>query len=235
VNAGQEFKDIRRLQAGRINAAGWFDMKTYVLNQGLDSLKPRLSKQISDRALAWKSSNEIGGLIRGLLADGVVNQKEAEYFREWMKTRADSFRQDPVASVLVDRLSLIYADGVVTDEELQELRTVLTAYAGEENKPTSLPLDDPAPQIVFASHAFCFTGPFSSGSRKWCQDQVMARGGVPLNNVVLDLHYLVIGSKVSPAWANTSYGRKIETAMSYRDERRLPLRIVTEAHWAAAL
>jgi len=89
--------------------------------------------------------------------------------------------------------------------------------------------------MVFTARSFCFTGPFLSGSRKWCQEQVLTRGGVPLNNVVSNLDYLVIGSKVSPAWANSSYGRKIETAMTYRDKEGCRLRIVTEAHWVAAL
>jgi len=36
-----------------------------------------------------KATNEIVGLVRGLLADGEVNEKEVTYLRDWINNRPD--------------------------------------------------------------------------------------------------------------------------------------------------
>jgi hypothetical protein len=41
--------------------------------------------------------------------------------------------------------------------------------------------------------------------------------GIPYKSVVMKLDYLVIGAQSSPAWAYSTYGRKIERAIELRD------------------
>ena len=137
---------------------------------------------------------------------------------------------DPLVNVLANRIARVYADGIVSDEELTELKLVLTKYADGENKPTTLPLDDPMPMIEISEKNFCFTGTFVAGNREWCQEQVSLRGGFSLDKVTDGLHVLVIGSKVSAGWANQTYGRKIEAAARLRSYRKSP-NIINEEHW----
>ena len=47
------------------------------------------------------------------------------------------------------------------------------------------------------------------------------------------LDYLVLGVYVTPSWAHEAFGRKIEKAMYYRDERGRDIAIVSERHWMA--
>ena len=63
---------------------------------------------------------------------------------------------------------------------------------------------------------------------------VSSLGGKPLKQVTKKLHYLIIGTFIEPSWANTTYGRKIETAVLHRDSGS-GLCIASEYYWTLAL
>ena len=96
------------------------------------------------------------------------------------------------------------------------------------------PFDDPLPEIAIAGRAFCFTGRFEFGSRRECQEAVVARAGSFTDNITSKTDVLVIGSDANPAWAHDGYGNKIEDAMVLRMERRR-LAIIPEAFWRILL
>jgi len=206
-------------------------MKEYQLN----SPEPKSHvPAFVERCAKWaKATNEICGLIRGLLADGAVSEGEARYFRDWVKARPELLR-DPLFASLVTRVDRVFADGIVTSDELIELKDIFTEYAGPEETPTTLPLDKPAPKLQIKGQLYCFTGKFLSGTRDWCCEQIESRGGRTTNTISTDLSVLVIGSKVSHAWANQTYGRKIESAVGVKQEG-YKLAIVVEDHWLTFL
>ena len=182
------------------------------------------------RAMNWaKASNEITGLVRGLLADGQVNKAEADYLRRWIEDRPDLYA-DPIVRALTLRIANIYADGVVTPEELQELKAVLTSFAREDGAPTDLPFTTPPPVIEFQSRTFCFTGNFAYGKRKLCWLNTAIRGAEIHKAVRAGTNFLVVGSAVSKAWVNQTYGRKIEGAADSPG-----VAIIPEDHWLNAL
>jgi NAD-dependent DNA ligase len=96
------------------------------------------------------------------------------------------------------------------------------------------PFDDPPPDVSFKGTTFCFTGRFEFGSRRDCQEAVVARGGFFTNQVNSSTDVLVIGCDANPTWAKGSYGRKIEEAMVLRMQQDRPV-IIPEAHWTALL
>lgn len=203
-------------------------MKEYILTT------PPASHDVAppyiQRMMTWaRASNEITGVIRGLLADGTVTDSEADYLRKWIGERPDLLR-DPLVAALAARIERIFADGIVTQEELLEIKGVLEEFAPEDKTPTTLPLDNPMPVISIPHKSFCFTGIFVSGPRSWCQEQVTKRGGEAHNSVKVNTHYLVIGTKVSAAWVTESYGRKIQAAAEARD-RGKKISIINEDHW----
>ena len=81
---------------------------------------------------------------------------------------------------------------------------------------------------------YVFTGKFAFGTRRDCEREVEKRGAVCEPNITKRTSFLVIGTFGSTDWVHTSFGRKIEKAVSYRDDG-VPLRIVGEDHWADAL
>jgi len=186
--------------------------------------------------------SEMLGLARGLLADGVITEEEVKLLRAWMEAHPDAIRAWP-GSVLWRRLERIFADGVITEEERQDLASLLEQLVGGSigivpaagaSGSTSLPLDDPPPELAFDGRIFVLTGRFAYGPRAACEREIRLRGGVCESNVTRRTHYLVVGTFGSRDWLHTSYGRKIERAVSLRDRYGAPA-IVSEDHWAARL
>jgi NAD-dependent DNA ligase len=183
---------------------------------------------------------EILGMAKGMLGDGVVNESEALQLREWLKGHPDALEQWPVNRI-VDRVERVFADGRVDDGEREDLRELLEALVGGragmvcgEDASTELPLDQPPPQLWWRGSIFVFTGKFAFGTRADCERQIVTLGGLPERTITRRTRYLIIGTFGSRDWVHTSFGRKIEKAVEYR-ENGLPLAIVAEEYWAASL
>ena len=175
--------------------------------------------------------NELIGLAHGIIADGVVNQLEAEYLFKWIVANRP-LSDNSVVRLLYDRVAKVLADGQLDSDESADLLDAVTRFSAGV-KTTSLPLCNPAPTIKFANSTFCFTGTFAFGSRKECENAVMGRGGIA-GSLTLKTNYLVIGAYATDSWAHSSYGRKIEKAVEMRSNR-IPISIVCEEHWAEHL
>jgi hypothetical protein len=184
--------------------------------------------------------SEMLGLAKGMLADGVINDEEARYMRDWGANHPEARSQWPL-SLIFTRLQQFFIDGRVDDNERAELREILASLVGGTASivlgyegATTLPLDEPPPLISWENEVYVFTGRFAYASRRTLTGDVMERGGRVDDNVTQDTTFLVIGTFGSHDWAHTSYGRKIQKAVNLR-ESGFPIRIVGEDHWAAAL
>ena len=192
------------------------------------------SQRIEDRGIS-----ELIGIARGLVADGVVNELEADFLIRWLKEN-EHITCWPF-DVLNKRVRVMLADGMIDAEERQELLEVLRDLIGGEpaagkaiNFASSLPLTQPAPDIVFAGKTFCFTGTFAFGERKDCHAAVVRLGGKPQDKVTTRLDYLVIGSLGNEDWMHSTFGRKIQQALDFNAKGR-GIAIVSEDAWAQAL
>lgn len=184
--------------------------------------------------------SEMLGLAKGVLADGAVSAAEAELLHAWLGRHPEVLQKWPV-NRLVERLETIFHDGRVTREEQDDLKELLSDLVGGnagiivgEGAATALPIDRPAPSVVFPDRVFVFTGKFAFGPRAVCQRFVRDAGGSCDNDVTRRTNYLVIGTFGSRDWIQASYGRKIEQAVEYRESGQV-LSIIAEDHWAASL
>ncbi len=187
-------------------------------------------KSIDDRQI-----DTLIGLGKGLLADGKVSQIEAEVLLNWLvQSRANT--ENPIIHNLLEKVHILLVDGILDPDESAEIATLLSKITGDNSelgelaKSTTLPLDDPAPEIIFQERTFLFTGTCAFGTRNQCHEALEALGGIPAKSVTRSLNYLVIGIYVTDSWAHETFGRKIEKAMGYR-ENGVPLVIVSEEHW----
>ena len=98
------------------------------------------------------------------------------------------------------------------------------------------PFDRPQPEVILTNRTFMFTGKFTFGTRKACQEAVITRGGSAPDqkSVSHSVDYLVIGTEGSKAWRIGAYGNKIEDAIFARRDYGSPA-IISEDHWVAAL
>jgi NAD-dependent DNA ligase len=188
--------------------------------------------RLSDRAI-----DELIGLSRGLIADGVVNHDEAQFLGRWID-RNRHIRDEWPAKVLYSRLSEMLTDGILDADEQRELLGLLSDITGEgesvqyqaQSLSTQLPLTDPPPDIWVDGAEFCLTGRFVYGSRKECEAEIMSRGGIAKRSPTKSTHFLVIGHLGSSDWIHSSHGRKIERAVDLADSGS-PIQLVSEQHW----
>jgi len=184
--------------------------------------------------------SELLGLAKGMLADGEISVVEADLLRDWVAGHPDVSGQWPT-SRLVERLTRIYSDGRVGDEERRDLAALLKGLVGgdtgiliDKDTASSLPLDQPQPILAWTGSVFVFTGQMAFGPRRECERHVEMFGGFCEISVTLRTTYLVVGTFGSRDWAHSAFGRKIEKAVKYREAGQ-PIAIIREDHWAAQL
>lgn len=192
------------------------------------------TKYVEDRKI-----DQLIGLADGILADGIVNQQEAERLKAWLEL--NGAESNPLMARLLDQVESTLADGVLDEDEALALHDALMEWTGggveegEVAKTAALPLDPEPRAVVIPGKSFVFTGTGVFGTRKMMQEATERTGGKVMKSVTLKTDYVVLGTYVTPAWAHQSFGRKIEKAMEYRDIRAIELKIVHEEDWARAL
>lgn len=200
--------------------------------------QPRVHRLFEKRQIA-NAVDTIMGMCRGVLADGMVNEEEARALHRWIEVNPVA-RDEWAIAALARRLDAAMADGVVTVEELRDLRSIMDQMLGGVPDPevatpqsTRLPVDVPPPDLVYPGRSFCVTGKFVYGSRDRVESLLQTRGARVLPRVAMDLDYLLVGSIASPAWKHGNYGTKIEAAVKYkaRGASGRPW-IIAEDHWA---
>jgi NAD-dependent DNA ligase len=194
-------------------------------------------KQQQDRA-----ADELVGVCRGMLSDGVISAQEAQFLKDWIDRNAIHAGAFPF-DIVYRQLQSALADGVFDEDEERDLLSTLANLVGGEHRAgqpgspslaSALPLCHPAPTIQFPGSVFVVTGTFAFGSRRQVVDALETRQASAASTVSKKVNFLVIGEIGSQAWRHSSYGRKIEAAVSLR-EQGVPLRIVSEPHWRDAL
>ena len=189
---------------------------------------------------AERDISEMLGLAKGLLADGDVTTAEAAVLRDWVVSHPDATDSWP-GNVIANRLLRIFEDGEVNEVERADLADLLGRLVGgdagliaQDQASSDLPLDIPPPALTFPSTVFVFTGKFAFGPRPDCEREVQQLGGICESAVTRRTNVLVIGTFGSRDWIHTSYGRKIQKALTYR-QTGVPIAIVGEDHWASAI
>lgn len=187
-----------------------------------------------------RSADALIGITAGLTADGKINQLEAEFLKSWIESHLVHL-EDPVVNILYQRLADMLSDGVLDEDESVELLEILHQFAGlpvgapqRTANVSSLPLNDPIPELDWLDRVFLFTGVMAYGPRKDCESLVTERGGVIGNSVSKKVHFLVVGSIGNEQWLHSSYGTKIKKAVELRNSG-VPIAIISETHWQQVL
>jgi len=197
----------------------------------------RRARPITDERILLESMNS---LIRGLIADQVLNNAEILHLRDWLGQNHKVTLNWP-GSVIRDQIAEILADGIITAQERTSLFKSLENLIGkdvdtksqEPAKPISLPVDNTI-DIQFDNRTFCLTGDFYYGPRERCVEAIEARGGKVISGITKKLDYLVIGQIASPEWKFGNFGTKIIKAVEYLD-KGVNIAIVSESRWSEFL
>lgn len=180
------------------------------------------------------------GICTGIAADEHIHDKEILFLKTWLNENSNIAQYWP-GNAIAKRVDDILVDGIITQEERKDLLSLLRDITGNNFSETgaaapegpALPIDDD-PSIYFNNMLFCFTGRFFYGTRPACERVILSLGGMAVDNVSKKLDYLVIGAMIEPSWANTTYGRKIESAIKLK-EAGSEITIVSEQQWTQAI
>jgi len=192
------------------------------------------AQRIRDRGV-----DELLGLCKGIVADGEVSESEARFLLQWLESN-QSIALDWPGNVLYARTYEFLRDGRLDANERAELLELLTKCSGHipgactVQAATTLPFDAPQPPLEFDNHIFVLTGKFAYGTRHECTEAILDLGGWVRPTVLKDTDFVVVGTLASSDWAHASYGRKIETALQWK-QQGAGVKIVSEDHWAEYL
>src|SRR5262245_7757035 len=177
------------------------------------------NKALNRGLRSGRETDELLGLCKGMLADGLINQPEAEFLGQWLRFNRETAEQWP-ANVLSQRIAHMLRDGRLDKHEGVELLDLLIEVTGgdasrlsAQSLSTGLPISNPVPNVVIPGKRLCLTGKFVFGSRDACKAEIEVRGGSCVDSITTELDYLVIGVIGSRDWIHSSFGRKIEKAV----------------------
>lgn len=206
----------------------------------LDDHGQPLNRAYFDRRVADRAVQEMLGVVKCLVADGVVDNGEMAFFRGWLRANPQALTQWP-GDILSRRIERIFADGRIDEDEREDLYQLMhqavgaqTPSTANENLSTRLPLDDPPPPIIWPNRRFVVTGAFVYGPRRLVQQEITQRGGQCAGGLSRKIDYLIVGTIGSEAWIQSTHGRKIEAAIELRNVG-VPIAIIGEEAWTGAL
>lgn len=169
------------------------------------------------------------GICHGILADGVINDKEIYDLNQWLNENEHLntfYPYDEIRSLVLSVLS----DKKIDEEE----RVVLMAYFNQFANLQNHEIQDKIhaetidvnisglctsePNVEFAGKTFCITGVLKRGNRENLHRDILRLGGIPTDNITKKTDYLIVGDNGNPAWAFSCYGRKVEKAINMRKE-----------------
>ncbi len=212
----------------------------------MSEIDPRYPRDVSgkvehtDTELLHRSCEALWGICTGVMADQELSDDEIKFLDQWLRDNIEIATTWP-GEVVYARVRDVLADGVITEEERDHLKTTLTGLIDGTLAKTppapDLPNAETAKQtdeIEIPGRSFCFTGTFLYGPQEACERAVSKRGGIPVPQVQRELDYLVVGAMAGEAWIDTDFGRNIEMAASYQNQG-CDIAIVGEEIWTRHL
>ncbi|VUS91223.1 BRCT domain-containing protein [Klebsiella spallanzanii] len=176
------------------------------------------------------------GLCKGVLANTQLNDSEIKYLR-WFLSVNGALKNNYPGKELYVLVEEILQDGVITEDEREQLRQALVSFTGcdlesgiVDGLSTQLPIDT-IETLDLVGATVCLTGEFLHGKRSTCAEEIRQLGANVVDSITQKLDYLIIGTMSSKDWRYKSHGRKIEKAVAYRDEKGIPLKIISEEQW----
>lgn len=198
-----------------------------------------ISKSLENHRIT-KAVEHLLGMVEGMIVDNHLHDLEVKMLSTWLTANPEAATTWPV-SVIARKVSDVLTDGIITEPERKHLMEVLkeliannfSETGSASSEATTLPIDD-CVTVTLKNSGVCMTGEFIFGTRTACERLTLKAGGMPLDNVTKHADILVIGTRLSPDWAHTTFGRKIQRAAELRDQGH-PIEIISERRWLEAV
>jgi len=226
-------------------------MKTYEL---------KLSESLRRRHSIWNAKNNsrkaldvLSGITLGILADGSINSREANFFKEWISNNQNELPPSLINQLLPLLYKVENSDNLSENEHDELLKLILDfSGASLENSNILLSEDKEEPsnigktaewyfhkeKLVVSSLSNCeftLTGSFMSGTKSDMIDTLHSLGSIvkpsqPRKNT----DYLIVGEKGSDQWACSQLGNSMLKAVSMQAQGH-HIKIIKESVFLAAI
>ena len=133
-----------------------------------------------------RTTDELIGICRGILADGAVSHPEAAFLSGWIE-RNSHFVDTYPFNHLLEHLHHALAHGVLDSHDESDLLETLSKFIGGEahgqlesqsaSLSSALPLDEPEPTPIEFASIFAVTGTFKFGPRGIVVSNIHVHGG----------------------------------------------------------
>ena len=198
------------------------------------------ARKLQERERVERGLSEMIGLVRGVIADGVVSTDEAGRLASWTREHPEVATRWP-ANLLARRLEQIFRDGRLDSRERKHLSAMLGQLAENPEglgtgfrAATDLPITRPEPEIVFEGTTFVFAGEMAFGPIRACEREVEELGGRCERVVSRRTDVVVIGALSALDWCQTGFGSVVDEVVQHR-ARGAEIAVVSEDHWIGAL
>ncbi|WP_071911279.1 BRCT domain-containing protein [Aeromonas sp. SCS5] len=179
--------------------------------------------------------NMLLGFLQGISADSNIVEQEVLALSSLLLKHRDLLASWP-GSLLFNRLNDILADGMITEEEREDLLELVKQISGQRFTESGLAAGMATEFFAdgdvksLQGKTVCFTGKFLSDTRHNLEQQAKMLGASPVKGVTTHLNVLIVGSLASRDWMFTSHGRKIEAAIK-ANEKGCDIQIINEEDW----
>lgn len=205
----------------------------------MDETNPAMARAQATHRLNRAVEHMIG-LVTGIIADRNLHDMEIKLLRTWLGEHS-SVTQTWPGFVVARKIEEIMEDGVITDAERGHLLDVLTELAATDFAITgssspevaAMPINDVV-TVTLKNSTVCHSGEFLFGTRAACERVTLKAGGMPVDSITRRTDLLIVGTRVSPNWAHTSFGRKIQKAAALQESGH-PIEIISERRWIESL
>jgi hypothetical protein len=180
------------------------------------------------------------GLVRGVLADNILNPQEILALNSWLSNHQELLHEWP-ANVIAERVQAVLADGVITQEEIEDLAETLTRVLGwgfnaqEHVHPwVEILSQEPQPEVIVPGRSFLLSGRFLYGPRGRCDAATLECGGLTDKAVNGALDYVVVGALTQTTPPEEESSALIAAALDLQSSGH-GIKVIPEQAWHAGL
>lgn len=191
-----------------------------------------------------KDTQHLHGLVAGISADGVINEKELTALKNWLYEKEylkGTWPYDDFYSLCTS----VLADGKIDKQEKENIIHFFKDFLNfNGNKSLSKQPSKPStvkgicaidPHVEFDYKRFVITGASSKAPRSKIKEHIEDWAGTVDDRITHKTDYLVVMAEGNSAWAYTAYGRKVEQAMQLRKQGFKIIIIHENDFWDAIL
>ncbi len=180
------------------------------------------------------------GLVKGLLADNILNPQEILALDSWLRNHQELLHHWP-ANVIAERVQAVLADGVISLEETQDLAETLSRVldwgfnALEHIHPwVELLSREPQPEVIVPGRSFLLSGRFVYGPRARGDAATLECGGLTDKALNGALDYVVVGALTQASPPERESSALIADALSLQSSGHV-IEVIPEQAWHAGL